>query len=407
MKGKMSKNKTKEESKQHDNEDQMKQQIIQHQQIIGQEKQLGKHELFINTEDQETRQQVLKEVAGYSITPTTLKSREILSDSTYVENYNYNGNEVLRFGINTSKIIIGKKDIINLMSQSQSSINSKKYTQEDAQNIKHEPLEIELIHNAITYLLTTDAKTALIDIFAREKGIIKTLENGCAETHTVVLYKNPLKQEKYEISVIDPSNFLFSSHLSNINAIFQHELFDKITTIHKTLQIYKPIGDNVGSNPYQYRDCIDIAVKLAFGLNKMDWIPIDLKSVETLDIVKVISNCDMINDCIPKNITTKDHFVNLPLRIQQKSNIKIEEDFYKFSKAIKENITDIVKKDTQKDLQSLYIETLTSADQEKTIDTLETLHNICGWIFNQKFEELELQKAEVLGEGFNSNLYDI
>lgn len=67
-------------------------------------------------------------------------------------------------------------------------------------------------------------------------GCIK-VEGGVPEIHTVVLYKNPIidasaqveptatsntavaaiSDHPIEILVIDPSNFLFSSHLSNFN----------------------------------------------------------------------------------------------------------------------------------------------------------------------------------------------
>ncbi len=41
----------------------------------------------------------------------------------------------------------------------------------------------------------------------------------------------------------------------------------KIVTLHKSLQIYKPIANNIGPKYDQFRDCIDIAAKIGMSLN--------------------------------------------------------------------------------------------------------------------------------------------
>ena len=66
-------------------------------------------------------------------------------------------------------------------------------------------------------------------------------------------------------------------------------------------------------------------------------------------IVKIISNNQTINKSMPDDMYTKQ-FVKAPLRIQQKSNINIGEGFFKFSKIIKENLTNLLKKEYFEDV---------------------------------------------------------
>jgi len=277
-----------------------------------------------------------------SITPDTLK--EIVFEESeqglyYKEYYDYNGNKVTRLAINYSNIkadldrkkILGEStDLIDTTQKAEKSVKSSQYKLEDAEKVVHHSLEVKLIQQAISQLLDRADKTILVDIFARENGAVKVLKDYIPETHTVVLYKNPAKEEKHEIWVIDPSNFLFSSHLFNLNGIVKHELLSKITTLHKGLQIYTPIKDNTGPYPDQYRDCIDIAEKLAFGLNKIKASTIDIKDIKNHDVIKMISNePDIDGDII---------FKNIPVRIKQASDIKQVEKFNNIEKVMSKNI---------------------------------------------------------------------
>jgi len=367
--------------------------------------------------DLESNQSLIKNLGLHkrSITPTTLD--KIVFDNSeddlyYKEHYKYKDNEVMRYGINASNIkvdlerslILGESiNLIDTTKQIDKSVKSNQYKLEDAKLVKHHTLEIHLLQQAINHLLNneTNNKTVLVSIFARENGAIKILKNGYTETHTVVLYKNPPIESQYEISVIDPSNFLFSSHLVNLNGVLKHEEFSKITTMHKGLQIYRPISENVGSDNNQYRDCIDIAVKLAFGFNKMQWSQLNFEGIKNFDIVKVISNNSDINKSMQDDMYTKQ-FIKIPLRIQQKSNIKIEEDFYKFSKTIKENLTNIVRKDV---LEEAFIKYVINSDKNSNIDTLFQLHSICKDTFLQIHRELVEQETEILGKDFDKELY--
>jgi hypothetical protein len=124
---------------------------------------------------------------------------------------------------------------------------------------------------------------------------------------------------------------LFSSHLSNINKDLDASI--EIITLHKALQIYKPEG-RVGPNFEDYRDCIDIAVKLAFGLNvtKPDINLIQLKegkenSIITLEAAQLISNQSKFDSTFPK--------IKQPVRIKQNSDVQISKVF-----SVVENIID-------------------------------------------------------------------
>ena len=361
-----------------------------------------------------------EEISGGSITPTTFKSRILDSGlNWYVDKYSYKNNEVMRFGINYKNIIINDKDslildekveLYNPKKQKSKNSQSTVGIEQIAKSISHHFLEKELLEKSINYLLESnnDTNTVLVDIFARDNGGIKKDQENidCPEIHTVVLYKNPIKlgQNKHEVLVIDPSNFSFSSHLSNLNGQIFHKNLFEIITLHKMLQIYKANdSNNIGSDFNQYRDCTDIAVKIAFGLNGKKDLVINLNEIREVDSIKFISNNDTINDSIPGDVQTK-HFVEFPLRIQQKSNTKISEDVYKFSKTVKNNLLKI---DQRESLQEKYINTLLGSDKcTEPVNTVITLRSICENSFSVIREECEENYKSVLGETIDVNLYN-
>ena len=135
--------------------------------------------------------------------------------------------------------------------------------------VLHNQLEIDLMKNAVQCLKDSSEKTILVDIFARhitntkeENGLIK-LTNEVPETHTIVLHKI----DENNIFLVDPSNYYFSSHIVNM---MKEGLDVKIHVPNqKGYKIYSPISsDKTGSHDELWRDCIDIAVKLAFGFNQ-------------------------------------------------------------------------------------------------------------------------------------------
>lgn len=236
---------------------------------------------------------------------------------------NMEGNAVTRYGINSLESIkiavsyneqLKKLDLIKIQGSQTGSKKSGKSNKEEQSDILLHPLEVKIIQSAITSLQLGKQKTALIDIFARDdkEQIQFDTKTKLPETHTLVLYKNTTS----EYIVIDPSNSTFSSHLAckiNNNLIGDSI---KIITSEKELKIYSPASkDNIGPNPNQYRDCIDIAVKLAFGLNQIDTI--DIKDLTNLESIQEITNNTHIDKYIP---SLPDEF---SLRIKQASETKI------------------------------------------------------------------------------------
>ena len=258
---------------------------------------------------------------------------------SYQDMYVHQGNAVVRYGINISEELakvcnpVEEKKVV---AKSKASSKSAK----DEQDIPLHPLEVLLIKDAIGHLSKNNDNTVLVDIFARESdGKIK-LQEFKPETHTIVLYNN-----KKELLVIDPSNSDFSKHLaSNTNKMLISGAFGgnvDILVSSKQLRIYEPVDKNkVGPNPDQFRDCIDIAVKLAFGLNKFKG-KVDVKDMTSLDIVKQVTNSDDMNEYLPDLKETNT------LRIKQASDELIRKKFYDLSINIEKQITSLANYDSE------------------------------------------------------------
>ena len=316
----------------------------------------------------------------------------------YVDQYQYKDNKtssVLHFGINT--YIEGLQKELDEHNKLQKDISESKLTSNTnnhkavSQNTSLTQYESILLEEALKYL-TTSAKTVLVDVFERDKaGVISSLE-----THTAVLYNNT---KTGKVFVIDPSNPQFSSHIANFDPCIEVEYSDRI-------KIYQPPANAsekglVGPEINQWRDCVDIAVKIAFGLS--DTLGFNsLKETLYSDSLLSISNSYKINDSIPDQIQEKG-FVKIPLRIQQKSNLKIGYDFYKFSKVVKQNLVDINDKEI---LEDEYIKILYTSDKNLCTDSLKALFDTSKYSFVQMHKELEQKEIEVLGDKFNPEHYE-
>ncbi len=211
-------------------------------------------------------------------------------------------------------------------------------------------------------------RAVLVDIFVRvnggtSNGSVK-IEGRTPEIHTVVLYKNPtitpLKLTEgegesttasapREITVIDPSNFIFSSHLSNYNnlsTVHEGEIPFTINTIHKAIQIYQPITKDIGPAPSQSRDCTDIAVKLALNFNQklsIFTVPAILTSKTAIEECAIIKNISNISGIDPSIINTRPQ---LAVRIKQTSDTKVVELFNKLEHLISHELEIITKLDS-------------------------------------------------------------
>ena len=122
-------------------------------------------------------------------------------------------------------------------------------------------------------------KTVLVDVFERAKE--KTGLIDITKTHTVVLYNTGSK-----ILVIDPNNPQFSSHLANFS-----EQIETTCTPNNLYKIYsRPDNTITGYAKVLWRDCVDIAVKLAFGFNMETEVYKSIDEVVKSKIVKLITN---------------------------------------------------------------------------------------------------------------------
>ena len=276
---------------------------------------------------------IMEKVGTYSITPRTLTSKTLLVSDINdhhplrsVEEYEYCGNKVLRFCINAGLIsadpegtILGEGSAVPKTSVSGSSTG---YIIDVSKAAILHKLEKEILTCAIKYLNDASSgsgtQTVLVDLFERNNGVAVNLDpQGHPIIHTVVLCKGG-----ESILVVDPSNFTHSSHLSNTN--FNDELVRQalppIETIHKKLQIYKPDTKVGFGNAFdKYRDCTDVAVKLAFGFNLCPIIAFDEKSIKTHPTVVRVSNIKAIDNSIIEE--------DVPSHIKQTSNPFIQEAF--------------------------------------------------------------------------------
>lgn len=116
---------------------------------------------------------LFQEIAGYSITPTTLKAKSFESSSyVFTENYEYAQQKVTRFGINAAEInptndkelqVIPVLDVTGIKL---STIRSTKYLPDNAKKVIHHSLEKLVMQQAVDHLLKTQENTVVVDILA-------------------------------------------------------------------------------------------------------------------------------------------------------------------------------------------------------------------------------------------------
>lgn len=219
-----------------------------------------------------------------------------------VVDYNNSNSAVRRFGIDTDCLVANaNQDLAAITTQTVSSGSVKsggKASSSKTKDFAHllHPLEVHQIRMAIKHM-DAGNKTALVDIFERlEDGNINIGSNGKPGIHTILLSQQTAKST-IQILVIDPSNSEFSRHLMfNKEVICGVDVPVEIVTSPITIKIYAaPSKAPVGPDPDQYRDCTDIAVKLAFGLNKHQAL-VDMNKLAQLPFVQEITNNKDINE---------------------------------------------------------------------------------------------------------------
>jgi len=218
---------------------------------------------------------------------------------TYSDVYANESSEVTRFGISTATMeplqSQSLAEIYTPIEKKGGSVKSggSKGIKDDQVPLKMlHPLEVFLIRDAIDYFKSSGSKSVLVDIFARDDNGSIRIKDDKPETHTIVLYRN-IEQ----IIVIDPSNPDFSKHIP-MNSIRLFRSDENLVEIIAPLKqkIYAPFdSENVGPRSDQYRDCIDLSVKIAFGLNRLQE-NIDISDIMSLGVIREITNQKKCNE---------------------------------------------------------------------------------------------------------------
>ena len=210
------------------------------------------------------------------------------------------------------------------------------------------------------------------------------------------------QEDKY--LVIDPSNTEFSTILvgahKNIKVCFN-----------KKIQLYKPDGD-IGNTPEKWRDCIDIAVKLAFNLEKNSQ-KIELECIEGFEYIN--SNSLKNNFSIQEITNNPDMYRKIPyeikhcsFRAKQSSNIveqkKITEVLKTFgylstkvAKLIDEIGLNYMDKKIQQKKEIIFNKSYSPEEYELCISSLQ---NYCTELTKTDEVSLLASSMELINENF-------
>lgn len=302
----------------------------------------------VSDQERNITDDITRQIRQRSITFDTFDFMELDSwqGAWYKSQYHYNENIVKHFGLNIVSQL--PDDICRAIQECGGLIKGAKSASSASKpsNIKASSIEKILLESAINELLSSSDKTVIVDIFHRDTsgknndGKIESKDNAIPEVHSVVLYKNrqlmnPLTSNlETEILVIDPSNFKSSNHLSS----FFCELESNIQTKCKIItlgpidyKIYKPLLQT-GTKSSDSRDCTDISIKIALGLNQSEYIfdtsPGTLKeSIRNCITIRYISNQEEFDKSV--NIS-----YNLSIRIKQASNSETLTSYNKLARLL-------------------------------------------------------------------------
>jgi hypothetical protein len=187
-------------------------------------------------------------------------------------------------------------------------------------------VEEELFNRALEKLddvsLPSANNTVVVDILARLGARLKIIEGELLpETHAIVLWK-PV--EDY-IVLIDPSRREFSEHIAGALNLKFDGMPKFIVAALLGSVIYASQGKETGYSEYSNpepkpRDCIDIAVKLAFEISERE-----LESSDKLEIKDKLAMLEQVVSQVSNKAVLNDAVVNLDnttLRELQSSNRK-------------------------------------------------------------------------------------
>ena len=219
------------------------------------------------------------------------------------------------------------------------------YVEQEVFNLAIQELSDKLSAQELQNQQEYSHNVVVVDIFAREQGKIK-IQQGLPETHTVVLWK----KAEQEIVLIDPNKFEFSNHISTqqIQALTTLTISSIIPLRLEGDIVYGTQGKTTGYSEYTDpnplpRDCIDIAVKIAFEINEQQKENIDIKQIEE-KVFSQISNNKKLSKYLDKIDGTF-------IRELQSSNKNTRRDAKQFLKT--KEVQLIVPKVIYKDLASI------------------------------------------------------
>lgn len=166
------------------------------------------------------------------------------------------------------------------------------------------------------------------------------------KTHTIVLCRKEAisNEEEYNFLVIDPSNSEFSKHLgmtgvnyviSNLSGIEKAIKIEVSSIPYKIYEQKKEVGTGCAFD--KFRDCIDIAFKLATKFNALtaENINFDLKEKSSAifinplvnKIVEQVTNNLRLDNSIDKGLCKTD-FLDYPFRGKQLTNEQVGDQLY-------------------------------------------------------------------------------
>ena len=313
-----------------------------------------------------------KDMGLRSITPTTHLKRDLYRDAAdlrvggpvgdiddaifYQDCYRHDtwSKEIISFGINVYNISIRTElakhnaaqqcKLTGLGTISNASSNPQNYAKLVSQIILT-TYEMELMQSAAAYLTPPPRKVVLVDTFARTlqagSGLklgdiaIPSSNTDPLETHTVVLYKN----SKGDILVIDPNKPTFSGHLQHTKPVLGCNVLvssgpPDLNKIYTSKPIITP---KTGPSGKQFRDCTDIAAKLAALLDQDPNDYADVSSVMKSKAVHLVSNTAIITKLPEKAVEDQ------ACRVKQVSHLtkmeKINDELQKYNTSLRQDIS--------------------------------------------------------------------
>ena len=303
---------------------------------------------------------------------TTMMAKKL---EKYVEEYEFsstpqkwffieeNTEGIKRYGIDPifCKEVLPKdsKQDIDDQSSTQDGKSSTSKQQSTTKKILH-PIEVFLLSEALKSL-PNDKGVVLVDIFERDNRSGKVNPDKKVQNvplvHTIILYK-----EAEQITILDPTNSKSSKHLAiDINEIlWQINNYFNLSSEPSSQgqQYYQSPGPNTGPHPNQFRDCVDIAYKLATIIMKSGFpdTPENVKELTIWDPILQITNNPSYNELL-----TQD-FKENALRIRQTSN---EECRKKFNEQL-ERISNLESNDESRGQEITSILSLVYSDEHQT-----------------------------------------